>query len=252
MKNIIKIDINNPYYFEVENIDDGSNSIWMQFTNHSDTGKCEIYHCDAYYTEIQIGSDGMVEIPSQYYCDGSTMHIRYENGITTGFIHVTGDGSQYGDLGLKKITNCIATIVGDAKQVIGDYSTALAKIISNHTKSDTKSCYDDLDNYRRAIIEIINAMGGATPFNATIGEISGYLSDLNVDITAGLNLIAAAITSKGVETFGSDSFLTMAANIEKIPSEGYGVSGYIDTTIETSGGIFAIYGLYTVEEQEAS
>ena len=44
----------------------------------------------------------------------------------------------------------------------------------------------------------------------------------------------------------------MAENVRKIQTTGYGVSGYIDTTIETSGGIFAIYGLYTVEEQEAS
>lgn len=76
--------------------------------------------------------------------------------------------------------------------------------------------------------------------------------DLKKSVSDGKTLLAEAITEKGIETASGDSFATMAENVKKIQTAGYGVSGYIDTTIETSGGIFAIYGLYTVEEQEAS
>lgn len=76
--------------------------------------------------------------------------------------------------------------------------------------------------------------------------------NLKKSVSDGKTLLAEAITEKGIDTASGDSFATMAENVRKIQTTGYGVSGYIDTTIETSGGIFAIYGLYTVEEQEAS
>ena len=76
--------------------------------------------------------------------------------------------------------------------------------------------------------------------------------NLKKSVSDGKTLLAEAITEKGIDTASGDSFATMAENVRKIQTTGYGVSGYIDTTIETSGGIFAIYGLYTVEEQEES
>lgn len=218
VKNIIKIDILNPYYYTIENVNDGSNSIWIQFTNYSDTGRCEIYHCDAYYEELAIGPDGTVEIPSQYYCDGSTMHIRYENGVTTSFIHVTGDGGKYDDLVVVKVSDCIATITGNVKATISDYSSALARIISAYTKSNDESCYENLNVLRKSIIKTINEMGGIVGENATIEDINNSLIELDAKLATGMALIADAITAKGVDTPADASPETMAENIGKIPT----------------------------------
>ena len=64
--------------------------------------------------------------------------------------------------------------------------------------------------------------------------------------------IATAITEKGVATEPTDSAVVMAENIKNIQSEGYGVVGYVDTTIQATGKIAMTYGLYTVEDQEVS
>ena len=64
--------------------------------------------------------------------------------------------------------------------------------------------------------------------------------------------IATAITEKGVATEPTDSADVMAENIKNIQSEGYGVVGYVDTTIQATGKIAMTYGLYTVEDQEVS
>lgn len=259
MRNTIKIDVSNPTYFNIENLDDGTNSIFVQFSNFTITGKCEVYYGDAYYTELQLDNDGMAEIPAACYNDGANMHIRYENGTITGFIHITGDGSKYDNIALVMVSDCIAAITGSENKVISDYGAALAAIISNHTLNDNKDCYEDLNGYRKQLIQSINSMGGTATLNATIEDINNSLIELDTKLAAeraaeaaGRALIAAAITAKGVDTSSSDSILTIINNITNIPSDGYGVSGYVDTTISAAGGIVAIYGLYTVEEQEAS
>lgn len=75
--------------------------------------------------------------------------------------------------------------------------------------------------------------------------------DLKKSGSDGKVLLAEAITEKGIDTASTASLSTMAKNVKKIQTAGYGVSGYIDTTISANGEIMAIYGLYTVEEQEA-
>lgn len=250
MKNIIKIDILNPYYYTIENVNDGSNSIWIQFTNYSDTGRCEIYHCDAYYEELAIGPDDTVEIPSQYYCDGSTMHIRYENGVTTGFIHVTGDGGKYNDLVVVKVSDCIATITGNAKITISDYSSALARIISAYTKSNDESCYENLDTLRKSIIKTIREMGGTVEDNATINDISASLIELNIGLDEGMALIAEAITAKGVDTPADAPPETMAENIRKISSGGtFGIIVNTSPYKHPYGYATNIYGVLPTETE---
>lgn len=82
-------------------------------------------------------------------------------------------------------------------------------------------------------------------------DIEKEMIEVKKSVSDSKEQLAAAITEKGIDTASEDTFETMAEKIKQIQSAGYGVSGYIDTTIETSGGIFAIYGLY-MEEQEAS
>ena len=172
MKNIIKINVNNPYYFDIENIDNGTNSIYVKFSNFTGTGTCELYYGDAYYREIERDESGVAEIPAECYSDGANMHLRYENGTITGFIHITGDGSKYENMALVAVSNCIAAITGSENKVITDYGVALAEIISGHTPADNKSCYNDLNVYRKLLISSINSMGGSVPGDATIEHIT--------------------------------------------------------------------------------
>lgn len=312
MKNIIEIDVKNAYYFTVKSVNDGTNSIMVRFKNHSNTGRCEIYHGDLYHTEIQVDENGMITVPDQAYMDAGLTHLRYENGVTTCFLHLTGNGSEYKNLIVEQVSGCVAKITGDADDHITDYEIALAGIISNHTKRTSENCYKDLNEYRNALIISLNSAGTNLQTNSTVNDIAVAAKDLNTDIeklaqiisegtdgkikecykdlneyrkdmieslnksgadisenanieavseqvkaenieiTKGKEEIADAITSKGIETTSKDSLSNMAGKIKQIQTAGYGVSGYIDTTIETSGEIFAIYGLYTVEEQEAS
>ena len=236
MKNIIKINVNNPYYFDIENIDNGTNSIYVKFLNFTDTGKCEVYYGDAYYREIELDASGAAEIPAECYSDGANMHLRYENGTITGFIHITGDGSKYENMALVAVSNCIAAITGSENKVITDYGAALAEIISGHTPADNKSCYNDLNVYRKLLISSINSMGGSVGDNATVEDITYSLMELDAPLDETWRvLIAEAITNKGVDTSPTDTAEVMAANIDSIKAVSLrpyikgNATGYFDT-----------------------
>lgn len=115
------------------------------------------------------------------------------------------------------------------------------------------ACLDaTYDDYVPNVASSYTATTFSKVFSEFVNATQKTENDLKKSVSDGKTLLAEAITEKGIDTASGDSFATMAENVRKIQTTGYGVSGYIDTTIETSGGIFAIYGLYTVEEQEAS
>lgn len=69
-----------------------------------------------------------------------------------------------------------------------------------------------------------------------VSQLKKYVSDIK-------KWFAQVITEMGVQTAPDDSFEKMIQNILKIPSGGYGVSGYVDTTIYTNGILFSLYGI---------
>lgn len=87
---------------------------------------------------------------------------------------------------------------------------------------------------------------------AKINDMNTEMNSVKKSVSDGKELVATAITDKGVATEKTAPFKVMADNINKIQSAEYGVAGYVDTTIQADGKMIAIYGLYTVEEQEAS
>ncbi len=182
MKNIIEIDVNNSYYFTVENVDDGTNSIMVHFANHSDTGRCEIYRGDLYHTEVHVDDDGMITVPAQAYMDTGLVHLRYENGTTTCFLHLISAGNIFNNLIVKKVSGCVATIGGDMDENVTDYALALAKIISNHTKNTSEDCYKNLNAYRRSLIVSLNLLGANLEYNSTVNDITVAAKDLNLNI----------------------------------------------------------------------
>ena len=182
MKNIIEIDVNNSYYFTVENVDDGTNSIMIHFANHSDTGRCEIYRGDLYHTEVHVDDEGMITVPAQAYMDTGLVHLRYENGTTTCFLHLISAGNRFNNLIVKKVSGCVATIGGDMDENVTDYALALAKIISNHTKNTSEDCYKDLNAYRKSLILSLKLMGTSLQLNSTVSDIAVATKDLDIDM----------------------------------------------------------------------
>ena len=69
-----------------------------------------------------------------------------------------------------------------------------------------------------------------------VSQLKKYVSDIK-------KWFAQVITEMGVQTAPDDSFEKMIQNILKISSGGYGVSGYVDTTIYTNGILFSLYGI---------
>lgn len=149
-------------------------------------------------------------------------------------------------------TNSTVNDIAVAAKDLNTDIEKLAQIISEDTDGKIKECYKNLNEYRKDMIESLNKSGVDISENANIKAISEQVKARNIEITKGKEEIADAITSKGIETTSKDSLSNMAEKIKQIQTAGYGVSGYIDAIIETSGGIVAIYGLYTAEEQEAS
>lgn len=149
-------------------------------------------------------------------------------------------------------TNSTVNDIAVAAKDLNTDIEKLAQIISEDTDGKIKECYKNLNEYRKDMIESLNKSGADISENANIEAISEQVKAGNIEITKGKEEIADAITSKGIETTSKDSLSNMAEKIKQIQTAGYGVSGYIDAIIETSGGIVAIYGLYTAEEQEAS
>ncbi len=182
MKNIIEIDVNNSYYFTVENVDDGTNSIMVHFANHSDTGRCEIYRGDLYHTEVHVDDEGTITVPAQAYMDTGLVHLRYENGTTTCFLHLISAGNRFNNLIVKKVSGCVATIGGNMDENVTDYALALAKIISNHTKNTSEDCYKDLNAYRKSLILSMKLMGTSLQLNSTVSDIAVAAKDLDIDM----------------------------------------------------------------------
>lgn len=78
-------------------------------------------------------------------------------------------------------------------------------------------------------------------------KINEELKIVKKSVSDGKELVADAITEKGVETATDATFETMAENIKQIQTSGYGC---VDATVYANGIISFVYGLYTVEESE--
>ena len=89
-----------------------------------------------------------------------------------------------------------------------------------------------------------------------VGDLSQQVEKCNTDIETlkksvsdGKDLLADAITEKGIQTASDDTFELMAAKIRQIQSVGYGMYGKVDTTIASNGTVRYIYGTCTIEQE---
>lgn len=89
-----------------------------------------------------------------------------------------------------------------------------------------------------------------------VGDLSQQVEKCNTDIETlkksvsdGKDLLADAITEKGIQTASDDTFKLMAEKIKQIQSVGYGMYGKVDTTIASNGTVRYIYGTCTIEQE---
>ena len=89
-----------------------------------------------------------------------------------------------------------------------------------------------------------------------VGDLSQQVEKCNTDIETlkksvsdGKDLLADAITEKGIQTASDDTFKLMAEKIKQIQSVGYGMYGKADTTIASNGTVRYIYGTCTIEKE---
>lgn len=89
-----------------------------------------------------------------------------------------------------------------------------------------------------------------------VGDLSQQVEQCNTDIETlkksvsdGKDLLADAITEKGIQTASDDTFKLMAEKIRQIQSVGYGMYGKVDTTIASNGTVRYIYGTCTIEQE---
>ena len=84
-----------------------------------------------------------------------------------------------------------------------------------------------------------------------VGDLSQQVEQCNTDIETlkksvsdGKDLLADAITEKGIQTASDNTFELMAEKIKQIQSVGYGVYGKADMTIASNGTVRYIWNMY--------
>lgn len=203
MKNVITVDVNNPFYYRLSNIE-GRDCIQINYLNHSEEGICEIFYRDCYQEELPI-QNGCVELPKRSYSDGCLTHIRYKNGKKTSFLHIVGDGSRYENIVLRKKGECIAVIDGQqVKKKEPDSWEIIAKTISKTLRANDKACCDALEGLRKDMIQQLKRVGMQIDEEATVTEIANQLKKLENKAKRSGDLETVAIKIKEYVLIGED------------------------------------------------
>lgn len=85
-------------------------------------------------------------------------------------------------------------------------------------------------NNSSQIKDIENEIGSAT-LNTSAQDLKGAINEVFLSVSNGKQLIATAITDKGVETSSDSTFQTMATNIKNISSANINVEGFTEYTL---------------------
>ena len=135
---------------------------------------------------------------------------------------------EYTDSQIKQITE---TLKGYTDNVVGNIDftpyakkTDLEAVKENLEEHCKNSCANTLtqakaytDNVKNEInVQITNINTGIDGVNEDIEELQGKYEELFQSVSSGKELVAEAITDKGVPTSATDSFNTMAGNVRKI------------------------------------
>lgn len=181
LKNIISFNVNDDEYSFLTT-EQGNNAIVVRVINAVAGSTLEIMYGSECKEIIPLENtiEQDIEIPRKYCSDGAIVHFRYvDSEKTTGFIHIVGDQSLYGNLVLVKKNNdlyfCDGTL---AEGVEIDYLKKLANLISEITKVNVKSCYNNLFVIETELNRQLTRLGGS--IGTTVDESVSNLADIEI------------------------------------------------------------------------
>lgn len=160
-----------------------------------------------------------------------------------------GTGVAYDDTAIKSDINTIKTNLGtdklnttakDLKGAVNELNTQYKDIASRTITTEERNKLNSLNNYDDTSIkndiqtintqlgDIANELGDET-LQTNAQDLKGAINEVFQNASNGKTLIAQAITGKGVSTSNTDTFQTMATNINSI-----------QTVSDASGIIFTL------------
>jgi len=99
----------------------------------------------------------------------------------------------------------------------GDGTTTLIPAEGNVIEPGTPIIAENMNKIEQGIADAHSMLGDMASVPTTAKNAAGAITELFTSVSNGKSQIAAAITGKGVPTSPTDTFATMAANIQNIP-----------------------------------
>lgn len=109
---------------------------------------------------------------------------------------------------------------------------ALSQNLSARIEAYKTQCQNELNTRINAVVNDVNS--NFNDVNGAISTLNSRTNQLFTSVSNGKDLIAGAITDKGIHTSANDSFNTMATNIRNIETSGSG--DYDENFVNTSDG----------------
>ena len=178
---------------------------------------------------------------------GSTSVVFTDSDIPNSLLRIYTTNSALFPASMTLENNSLTVTFGESQNTAVGVAVEIVKtglsIIDDVTSDDADSALSAKQGkYLKGLIDNIPTSYDAsdisydnTESGITSDDVQGAIDEVFQYVSDGKTLIAAAITDKGVETSASDSFATMATNIENISSGGGG-KVYLIATSSTGGG----------------
>lgn len=133
------------------------------------------------------------------------------------------------DLGTAQLTTTAQNVKGAINEIDAKCDDIAVKTITTEERTKLTNLKNYDDTSIKADINNIKADLGTAELNTTAKDLKGAINEVFQNASNGKTLIAQAITGKGVSTSNTDTFQTMATNINSI-----------QTVSDASGIIFTL------------
>ena len=153
-----------------------------------------------------IGSDEMAETVLYTGIDGNNL-----TGVTRGFQGV----AKAWNAGTKVARNFTAYDWDSARQNVEELAGDIADV-----QGDVAELQNEVSDLTGDIASIRTDIGDMSTVPTAAKNAAGAITELFTSVGSGKEMLAAAITDKGVPTSPTDTFATMAANIGAIETGG--------------------------------
>ena len=156
------------------------------------------------------------KIPTKSIVEGGKIYLAKEDGtkLDSGTeLPAGGTGTSYDDTEIKTDINTIKTDLGTAQLTT--------------TAKDVKGAVNEVAAQYK---DIVNKIGTET-LSTRAQDLKGAINEVFQNVSNGKQLIATAITDKGVTTSSDSTFQTMATNIGNINSNNSSNNGFLTKSI---------------------